>query len=258
MATIGLLWYNICRLINLKKCMVSQNNTIPQHIAIIPDGNRRWAKSHHVPSLEGHKRGLAVGQKIARKLWQMGVHTVTVWAFSTENWNRDGKEVSYLMKLYERFMDAHMHELEKERVRVIFIGRRDRIPQSMQKKMAAIELKTTQYADHVMNIAIDYGGRDEIVRAAKALADKVQAGTIAISEIDEGVFAKLLDTGDQPYTNPDIIIRTSGEQRTSGLMPWQAAYAEYFFLPKFFPDVTEADMEEVLREFTQRQRRFGA
>ncbi len=231
--------------------MISTN--IPNHIAIIPDGNRRWAKKRNLPTLAGHKRGFEVAVKIGRKIRSMGVNTITIWAFSTENWNRTTKEVEYLMKMYEVFVEKNLKEAMREKIRIVHLGRKDRIPKSLLKKLMESEEKTKDFKNYVLNIAIDYGGRDEIIRAIS----KISNDKFLISNLTEGNFNQFLDTSDQPYPNPDLIIRTSGEQRTSGLMIWQAAYAEYVFLNKHFPDLKDEDIEIAIEEYARRQRRFG-
>lgn len=229
------------------------NLTLPNHVAIIPDGNRRWAKEHGLPNFEGHRRGFNVAIKAARKIRAMGINTLTVWAFSTENWNRTPKEVDYLMKMYGIFMDKNLKEALKEKIRIIHLGRKDRIPKSLLKKIQDSEAKTKDFKNYVLNIAIDYGGRDEIMRAIK----KISNSKFQIPNLLEENFNEFLDTHDQPYPFPDLIIRTSGEQRTSGLMIWQAAYAEYVFINKHFPDLNDKDIESAVEEYSQRQRRFG-
>lgn len=216
------------------------------HIAIIPDGNRRWAKENGLPSLEGHRRGFDVAVKIGRHVRSLGINTLALWAFSTENWNRASKEISYLMKLYKVFVEKNLKEALKEKIRIIHLGRKDRIPKDLLSKIKNSEEKTKHFNRYVLNIALDYGGRDEVIRAIK----KVQS-------LSEDNFNDFLDTHDQPYPNPDLIIRTSGEQRTSGFMIWQAAYAEYVFLDKHFPDLTEKDIDLAVEEYSRRQRRFG-
>lgn len=223
-------------------------STIPNHVAIIPDGNRRWAKEHGFPSLEGHRRGFDVAVKIGKKIRSLGIHTMTMWAFSTENWNRTKEEVSYLMKLYETFIEKNLKQALKEKIRIIHLGRKDRISKKLLERIQNSEEKTKNFKDYILNIALDYGGRDEIIRAI---------GKIQNSNLSEENFSQFLDTENQPYPNPDLIIRTSGEQRTSGLMIWQAAYAEYIFLKKHFPDIKDKDIEMAVEEYSQRQRRFG-
>jgi undecaprenyl diphosphate synthase len=226
---------------------------VPNHIAIIPDGNRRWAKEHNLPSLEGHRRGFDVGIKIGKKIRSLGIHTMTMWAFSTENWNRSTEEVSYLMKMYEKFVEKNLENAMKEKIRIIHLGRKDRIPKTLLEKIQNSEEKTKNFKDYILNIALDYGGRDEIIRAIK----RIQNSKLKIKDLSENNFDQFLDTANQPYPNPDLIIRTSGEKRTSGLMIWQTAYAEYVFLKKHFPDLTDNDIEEAVKKYSGRQRRFG-
>jgi undecaprenyl diphosphate synthase len=226
---------------------------IPHHVAIIPDGNRRWAKEHGLPTLEGHRRGFDVAIKIGRKLRSMGVHTMTMWAFSTENWNRSKEEVSYLMKMYENFIEKNLREAMKEKIKIIHSGRKNRISKKLLERIQNSEEKTKDFKNYILNIALDYGGRDEIIRAIKKISDS----GFRIPDLTEENFPQFLDNANQPYPNPDLIIRTSGEQRTSGLMIWQAAYAEYIFLKKHFPDVTDKDIEDSIGAYSARQRRFG-
>ncbi|MBI2028208.1 MAG: di-trans,poly-cis-decaprenylcistransferase [Candidatus Levybacteria bacterium] len=229
------------------------NLNIPNHIAITPDGNRRWAKEHRLPSLEGHRRGFDVAIKIGRKIRSLGVNTLTMWAFSTENWDRSKEEVNYLMKMYEIFIDKNLKEAMKEKIRIIHLGRKDRIPKGLLKKIQNSEEKTKSFDKYVLNIALDYGGRDEVIRAIK----KVLSIKYKVLSINIENFSQFLDTANQPHPDPDLIIRTSGEMRTSGLMIWQAAYAEYFFLEKHFPDLNDEDIENAIAEYSRRQRRFG-
>jgi undecaprenyl diphosphate synthase len=227
--------------------------TIPNHVAIIPDGNRRWAKEHKLPSLEGHRRGFDVAVKIGKKIRSLGVHTMTIWAFSTENWNRTEEEVSYLMKMYETFFEKNLKQAMKEKVRIIHLGRKDRIPKQLLDKIQDSEEKTKNFKSYTLNIALDYGGRDEIIRTINKITESKKQK----AKITENNLNQFLDTADQPYPNPDLVIRTSGEERTSGLMIWQAAYAEYVFLKKHFPDIKDDDIEFCIKEYSQRQRRFG-
>lgn len=226
---------------------------VPNHIAIIPDGNRRWAKEHNLPSLAGHKKGFEVALNLGRKIRAMGVNTMTMWAFSTENWNRTKEEVSYLMKMYEVFVGRNLKEALKEKMRIIHLGRKDRIPKSLLEKLKKSEEQTKNFTNYILNIALDYGGRDEIIRGIHRMSEK----NINFNNLTIEQFNNFLDTTNQPYPNPDLIIRTSGEQRTSGLMIWQAAYSEYVFLQKHFPDLNDKDIENAVSEYSRRQRRFG-
>ncbi len=224
--------------------------TTPHHVALIPDGNRRWAKKKGLPTFEGHRRGFQQVKKLSKKVRELGITVFTVWAFSTENWNRAKEEVNYLMKIYEQWIDENLKEAIKDNVRIIHIGRKDRIPELLRGKLQNAEDKTQKLRKHYFVIALDYGGHDEILRA-------VEKGKKIESKISEEQFETLLDTRDIPYPNPDLIIRTSGEQRSSGFMPWQSAYAEYLFVKKHLPDFTPEDFKKCIDEYLRRKRRFG-
>jgi len=226
------------------------STNIPNHVAIIPDGNRRWAKEKGLNTYEGHKKGFDQLIKIAKKARKLGIKVFTVWAFSTENWKRTQEEVGYLMKLYEIMLDKYLNDALKDKVRIIHIGRKDRINENLKNKIINIEAKTKSFDKNYLCIALDYGGRDEIVRAISNVKDQ-------ISNIKENNFNKYLDTKDLPFPDPDLIIRTGGEQRLSGFMLWQSQYAELEFVKKYLPDYTDSDFENTIKEFSERQRRFG-
>ena len=233
---------------------------IPTHLAIILDGNRRWAKERGLPTLEGHRRGFNAAIKISRKARQMGIKILTLWAFSTENWGRSKEEVKYLMKLYEIMIDQNLKEALKEKIRIIHLGRKDRLNNKLLKKIIDAEEKTKNFDKYYICIALDYGGRDEIVRAMQKISNipALPAGRqFPISKIDEKTINQFLDTKDLPQSNVDFVIRTSGELRTSGFMMWQQAYAEYMFVKKYFPDFTPDDLEDCIKEYNKRKRRYG-
>ena len=230
---------------------MDQTTTVPHHSAIIPDGNRRWATGKGLPTFEGHRKGFAALEKIATYLRKQGVQTLTVWAFSTENWSRDEKEITYLMEIYEKWLRSNLKTALKEHIRIVHLGRKDRIPSSLLKTLDEVEEKTQSFNQYYLAIALYYGGRDEMVRAVQNMQSS-QSAIQRESDID-----RFLDTKDLPYPNPDLIIRTSGEQRTSGFLSWQSAYSEYIFLPKHLPDVSTTDMQDCLDEYQRRQRRFG-
>lgn len=223
---------------------------IPKHIAIIPDGNRRWAKEHNLPTFEGHRRGADTTIKLSRKIRAMGIPVLTFWAFSTENWTRTKDEVQAIFGLHH-VLSGYVKEAVRDNVRIVHLGRKDRVPPELLKAIENAEEKTKDNTQYYLNIALDYGGQDEIVRAIHKLTHE------ELVNLTPEIVAENLDTGVLPYPNPDIIIRTGGEIRTSGFMPWQSAYAEYFFLDKYFPDLSESDIEEIVTEFGNRQRRFG-
>lgn len=226
---------------------------VPNHIAIIPDGNRRWARARGLPTLRGHKKGFERAVELARAARQMGIHTASLWGFSTENWDRTPQEINYLMKLYEKLVDDYLQDAKKENIRIIHLGRKDRLPRVLLAKIARAEITTCHNSAHVMNIAIDYGGRDDIIRAAKTIIK----AKIPARKIDEALFASYLDTRNQPYPYIDLIIRTSGEQRTSGFLIWQAAYAEYYWESEHFPDFTPQRLKTAILDYSRRRRRFG-
>ncbi|MEX1052523.1 MAG: polyprenyl diphosphate synthase [Patescibacteria group bacterium] len=225
------------------------SNIIPKHIAIIPDGNRRWAKKKGLPTFEGHRRGFEIMRTVGRRVRELGIKILTVWAFSTENWNRSEEEIEYLMDIYESWVDMHLAEALRDKVRIIHIGRDDRIRESLRLKLKNAEQKTKKFDKYYLCIALDYGGKDEIVRAINSIKKN--------SKVDEKGFEKYLDTKEVPFPNPDLVIRTSGEFRTSGFMPWQTIYSEYIILEKYFPDFTIKDLEECLTIYSKRKRRFG-
>lgn len=226
---------------------------IPHHVAIVPDGNRRWARARDLHTFEGHKKGFDNAVRLARAAREWGIHTVTLWGFSTENWDRDEREVSYLMKLYEKLVDDYLKEAKRDNVKIVHLGRKDRIPRSLLKKIQYAEDQTSKNTKYIMNIAIDYGGHDEIMRAIRAI---VKDG-IDASKVDKKMVEKYLDTHGQPYPYVDLFIRTSAEQRTSGLLPWQAEYAEIYWSEDHFPDFGPEKLAEAVSEYSRRRRRFG-
>jgi len=236
-----------------KNVILPKGTIVPNHIAIILDGNRRWARSRGLPTLEGHHAGFEAGMKIAKASREWGVHTFSVWGLSTENWDRSPKELAYLMKLYWRMVSVVEKETKKDDIRFVHLGRKDRIPKSLARYIKVLEDKTKNNKSHVFNAAIDYGGHDEILRATKKIID---AG-VKSSKLDEKTFASYLDTGDQPYPYVDLFIRTSGEQRTSGFLPWQLNYAEYYWELDHLPDMTPRKLADMILDYSRRRRRFG-
>ena len=225
---------------------------IPKHVVIIPDGNRRWAKKHGLSPVEGHKKGLDAAMKVVRASRNLGVKILTIWGFSTENWKRPEVEVKYSMRVYNFFFKRHLRDLTKEGVRFRWLGRRDRVPESLRETLEDIEKKTSKNDKYVLNICIDYGGRDEIVRTVRKLITK----GIKPSKINEDLISANLETADIP--DPDLLIRTSGEKRTSGIMSWQTAYTELFFSKLLFPDFSVAELKRAINDYSDRQRRFGS
>ena len=226
---------------------------IPDHIAIILDGNRRWARSRGLNPWQGHKAGYEAVKKLAHASGQFGVHTFTIWAFSTENWERSQVEIGELFRLLRRGLGDFEKECHKYHTRLIHLGRKDRLPVELVYEIKRVEKETKKYGDHILNLALDYGGRDEIIRAVQAIVKN----KIPAASINEKTFEKYLDTFGQPYPNPDLFIRTSGEQRTSGLFPWQMAYTEFYFEPEHLPDFTPEKLKAAILDFSRRRRRFG-
>ena len=225
---------------------------VPQHVVVIPDGNRRWAKKHGLEALEGHKKGLEKALEMVRKSKEIGVKVLTIWGFSTENWNRPNSEVKYLMALYQIFLKRHINELVKEGVQFKWLGRRDRVPSALKNILEGLEKKTKTNSKYLLNICLDYGGRDELVRAFQKLLKK----KLKPSQITEEMISKSLDTAGIP--DPDLLIRTSGEKRTSGILPWQTTYTEFYFSKLYFPDFSTQELQKVFRDYAARQRRYGS
>jgi len=228
---------------------------LPSHIAIIPDGNRRWARQRGLPTIEGHRRGFQQAIEVGRAARRMGIKYLTFWGFSTENWGRAKEEVNYLMNLFKAMIDQYFKDALDEKIKIIHLGRKDRIDDSLRQKIFEVEEGTKDFNDYYLMIALDYGGRDEILRAIKKLFQSKIFNKKNINEITETDFENFLDTKGIP--SPDLIIRTSGEIRTSGFMIWQAAYAEWIFYDKFFPDFTSEDLNKCIIEYQKRVRRFG-
>ncbi|MBI4059422.1 di-trans,poly-cis-decaprenylcistransferase [Candidatus Microgenomates bacterium] len=227
---------------------------VPHHVALICDGNRRWARARGLPIHKGHEQGGEAIGEIARACRDFGIHTFTVWVFSTENWSRGEKEAGGILKIIEKALDQHISEAKKDDVRIIHLGRKDRLPESLARKLRQAENDTRNNKSYVFNLAIDYGGHDEIVRVTRKIVDD----KIPVEAIDEKLFASYLDTNDQPYPYIDLLIRTSGEERLSGFMPWQTNYAEIWWDECLLPDFDRAKFREALLDYSRRRRRFGA
>ncbi len=226
---------------------------IPNHIAIILDGNRRWARARGLHPWEGHKAGFIAAKKVANASRKLGIHTMTLWGFSTENWDRSPKEINQIMKLLHQFIVEFEKEAKENEIRLIHLGRKDRLPNELIKALTKLELATKDNKKHVLNIALDYGGKDEIVRATQ----KIINAKVPADKLNEDLFASYLDTGDEPYPYVDLFIRPSGEQRTSGLLPWQMSYAEIYWEEDNLPDMTGEKLKEAILDYSRRRRRFG-
>jgi undecaprenyl diphosphate synthase len=227
----------------------------PSHVAIIMDGNGRWAERRGLTRLAGHKRGVERVRDIVRICPELRVRYLTLFAFSTENWQRSEAEVNGLMRLFKRYIRKESARLVEEGVRVRFIGGRERLEPDLVALMASLEAATAANKRFHLTVAVNYGGRDELARAAAALAREAAEGRITPEEIDETALARRLDTGDIP--EPDLVIRTSGEFRISNFLLWQSAYSEYLFEDKCWPDYTADDFARAVAGFGQRERRFG-
>ena len=228
----------------------------PRHVAIIMDGNGRWAVARGRPRLFGHHEGARRVREIVTACPDLGVKYVTIFAFSTENWKRTQSEVAGLMSLFRRYIMKEMQAFVKENVRVRFIGDRLKLDDKLRGLMDEAELMTKQCTGTNLTIALNYGGRDEVSRAAKRLAKDVASGRLSPDEIDEETLPKYLDTCFLP--DPDLVIRTSGEARISNFLLWQSAYAEYDFVDTLWPDFTADVFTELLRSYGARDRRYGA
>ena len=226
-------------------------NKVPQHIVLFPDGNRRWAKNGGLNSLDGHKQGYKNLTDFAGWCKDRGVKALTAFGFSTENWNRTQEEIDYLMKLLETGLRESLEKFQRDEVKVIIIGQRERLPQSLQEAIDKIEKETENNKKLHLNLAISYGGKWDIVQAVQ----KIVAEKIPAEKINEILFDNYLSTAGLP--NPDLIIRAGGEMRLSNFVLWQAAYSELYFSPKLWPDFTEQDLDLALQEFDTRTRRFG-
>jgi len=225
---------------------------IPFHLGIIIDGNRRWAKKRGLPSFEGHRRGLDRVNKIGEWCRKRGVKILTLYTFSTENWNRSKKEISFLMKLLSEALNRkNVKELHQRKIKLQVIGQKERLPRSLQQRIKEAEGLTQNNKEGILNLAISYGGRPEIVQAVKNIIKK----KVPASKITEDLINKNLWTADLP--EPDLIIRTGGAQRLSNFLTWQSIYAELYFTKKYWPEFTEKDLDEALLDYSRRQRRFG-
>jgi len=228
---------------------------LPKHIGIIMDGNGRWAKKRGLPRSAGHTVGAAVFKTITRYCSSIGIQYLTVYAFSTENWKRPQDEVGAIMKLFGQYLEDALRDFLNENIVVRFIGDTSAFSPQLQKLISETKKVSENRTGMVLNIAMNYGGRAEITRAAKQLAEEVKNGTLELEKIDEDAIAQKLYTAGQP--NPDLIIRPSGENRISNFLLWQSAYAEYIFMDVLWPDFKPKDLDRALNEYANRNRRFG-
>ena len=226
-----------------------------KHIAIIMDGNRRWAKEHKLPAAFGHKEGAKTLEKIVRYANKIGLKYITVYAFSTENWKRAEEEVKALMGLLKMYLDDYTNRADTENIKVKFIGEKSKLSEELKKSMNKAEDITKNNTGITFNIALNYGGRDEIKTAVQEIAGRVIEGQLSIDEINEDLISDYLYTKGQP--DPDLVIRTSGELRLSNFLLWQTVYSELLFLDKYWPDFSEEDLDKAIEEYNKRNRKYG-
>ncbi len=229
---------------------------MPKHIGIIMDGNRRWAKEKGLDFRLGHKEGAKTLEKTVRYAKKIGIKYITVFAFSTENWKRSEEEVGALMLLLKTYLDDYGKRADTENIRIQVLGDISAFSDGLQKSIKRAEERTKDNNAITLSVLLNYGGRSEILRAVKNIANDVKEGKLSIDDIDEKVFSDNLYTKGMP--EPDIVIRTSGELRTSGFLTWQTTYSELLFLDKYWPDFSEEDLDNVVIEFKKRKRNFGA
>lgn len=231
------------------------HSRLPRHIAIIMDGNGRWANARGLPRLMGHKKGVDSVRAVVEESRRLEVAVLTLYAFSTENWKRPGGEVSGLMSLLGTFLDRELDNMMKNDIRLSAVGDIARLPDSPRRKLLRTMDATRENGSLCLNLALNYGGRDEIVRAVRRIAAKCLAGSLEPAAITEETVAAFLDTAQCP--DPDLVIRTGGEYRLSNFLPWQAAYAELYVTDVFWPDFREQELHQAIAAFQGRQRRFG-
>ena len=236
--------------------MKFSKENMPKHIAIIMDGNRRWAKAQGKPAGFGHKAGAKTLENIVRYANKIGLEHITVYAFSTENWKRAEEEVNALMMLLQNYLDDYSKRADSENIKVKILGDITVLSQGMQKSIINCMERTKNNTGITFNIALNYGGRHEIIKAVKNIAQEVKDGKLEVENINEEAISNNLYTKDQP--DPDLLIRTSGEIRLSNFLPWQLVYSEFLFIDKNWPDFTENDLDEAIIEYQKRTRKFGA
>ncbi|NLL93816.1 MAG: isoprenyl transferase [Clostridiales bacterium] len=238
-----------------KKNIDTSNMRIPNHVAIILDGNGRWAKKHLMPRNYGHKKGAQTVETICEDAFNIGIKYLTVYAFSTENWNRPEKEVSALMKLLEDYLTDSIVRSTKNNMKVRIIGDKSKLREVLQEKISLLEDATRNNTGLNFTIAINYGSRDEMIRAVKKMASDVSMNKLAVTDITDKIFETYLDTNDIP--DPDLLIRTSGEQRLSNYLLWQLAYTEFYFTDCLWPDFDKFELLKAVEQYNKRDRRYG-
>ncbi len=235
---------------------MEENQNMPRHIAIIMDGNRRWAKNKMLPIKLGHKQGAETLKKVVRHANKIGLEYITVYAFSTENWKRSEEEVTALMNLLKTYLDDFSKEADTENIVIRVLGDLTALSESLQESIKRTMERTKSNTGTIFNIALNYGGRNEIVNAVRNISKEVLDGKLNVEDINEDIVSEHLYTKNDP--DPDLLIRTSGELRLSGFLPWQTVYAEFIFLEKLWPDFTPEDLDGAIKVFQKRNRKFGA
>lgn len=231
---------------------------IPNHVAIIMDGNGRWAQKRHLPRVAGHKQGMQTVKEVTIAASELGIKVLSLYAFSTENWKRPSSEVSYLMQLPVRFFSTFVPDLVKHNVKVTVMGDITRLPESTQQAVRDAMADTANCDGMILNFALNYGSRDELTQAAQKLAEDVKSGSLDITDITETTFSNYLMSAQLgEYADPDLLIRTSGEERISNFMLWQIAYSELEFVPEHWPDFNAKSLENAIIAYQGRHRRFG-
>lgn len=247
---------------------MTQTDNPLHHLAIIPDGNTRWSNARKLPAFLGYQEGTKRVVELTRYARKLGIHTLTFWGLSTENWiNRPKQELDFLVILFQKTIDEHLKDAMENGVKIVHLGSKDRLPKSLMDKINNAEEKTKDNDKYILNLALDYGGHDELNRAMAKAQKDINEGKITFADLSTEVkkigkqtwtkFATYLDNGNQPYPFPDFIIRTSGEVRLSGFMPWQSAYSEFYFEPSFFPDFSPEKLDAAIEIFHTRKRNFG-
>ncbi len=228
---------------------------IPRHVAVIMDGNGRWAKKRLMNRVNGHQKGVETVRSIVTAARKSGIAFLTLYAFSTENWSRPAAEVTALMALLKRFLAKELDELDRQGIRLNVIGQQSRLPDDVQTQVQQSMAQTVGNTGMVLNLALSYGGREEITRAVRSIVDEVSSGGLSARDITEGAVAERLYTGGQP--DPDVLIRTSGEMRLSNFMLWQLAYAEIFITDTLWPDFSQQEFLDIIKQYQTRERRYG-
>ncbi len=228
---------------------------VPRHIAIIMDGNGRWAKRKHLPRIAGHRKGVEAVRKIVKVSSEVGIKVLTLYVFSTENWKRPVSEVKFLMKLLARYIEKEVAELHQRNVRINAVGRLKELPGSLQNLLAKAIEKTKDNKGLILNLAINYGGRQEIIDGIRKIAADLKKGSLKIKDLNEESFSRYLYTAGIP--EPDLIIRTSGEKRLSNFLLWQSSYAELYVTETLWPDFDREDLLLALEDYGKRKRKFG-